>query len=191
MKKILYWPGMGQSIDILKKFKEELSKGNNLDIIDFKYDVNELIPNHWNILKKQYDWWVGISLGASLLYYSYNFVEIDKRPERLIIINPFSSREVLSKEKGFDLSKQWNFSPKEQRIDVGEIDLVTSIYDDKIPSYHGVELLNNAKSKNKKIIFVKSGHAIEDEDAQIELANLLLNKERKNERFNYCNLYKQ
>lgn len=156
MKKILYWPGMGQSADILKYLKTELSKSYQLDIVNFEYDVGNLEPGKWKILNDKFDWWIGISLGASLLYYSYNYVAEAKRPNRLTIINPFSSREKLSIEKGFDLSKQWNFSPKEKNINVNKIELVASVYDFKIPTYHGIELLNNANSTNKRIVFINS-----------------------------------
>jgi hypothetical protein len=191
MKKILYWPGMGQSADILKYLKTELSKSYQLDIVNFEYDVGNLEPGKWKILNDKFDWWIGISLGASLLYYSYNYVAEAKRPNRLTIINPFSSREKLSIEKGFDLSKQWNFSPKEKNINVNKIELVASVYDFKIPTYHGIELLNNANSTNKRIVFINSNHTIDKKEEQIELAKILLNEDEKNERFNYCNIYKQ
>ena len=191
MMKILYWPGMGQDLSILKTLRTELSEKNILQTINFRYDVGELKPKKWNILQEKFDWWIGISLGASLLYYAYNFIEESNRPTRLTIINPFSSRETLSLEKNFDLSKQWNFSPKEEIVDVSKIELISSVYDNKIPTYHGLELINNTKSKNKKIILVNSNHTIENIDAQIELSKILLNEEIKNERFNYCNVYKQ
>lgn len=191
MKKILYWPGMGQNIDILFDLKKELSKKFKLDIINFDYDVGNLNPLDWEILKNKYDWWIGISLGASLLYYSYNFIKKDIRPKRLTIINPFSSRKILSKEKGFDLSNQWDFSPKAQEVTVKKMELITSIYDEKIPNYHGFELINKTNSKNKKIILVNSNHIIENSKVQLELSKILLNGEIKNEKFNYCNIYKQ
>lgn len=191
MKRILYWPGMGQQKDILKHLRDELSKENIIDFIDFDYDKDELDPSKWNILKNKYDWWIGISLGASLLYYSYNFLKEEYRPKRITIINPFSSRKKLSEERNFDLSNQWNFMPKEQNINIEIIDLISSVYDSKIPMYHGIELLNDTNSKEKNLIFVNGGHTIDDLNAQIELAQILLNKGICNEGYNYCNIYKQ
>lgn len=191
MKRILYWPGMGQQKDILKHLRDELSKENIIDFIDFDYDKDKLNPSKWNILKNKYDWWIGISLGASLLYYSYNFLKEEYRPKRITIINPFSSRKKLSEERNFDLSNQWDFMPKEQNINIEIIDLISSVYDSKIPMYHGIELLNNTNSKEKNLIFVNEGHTIDDPNAQIELAQILLNKGICNEGYNYCNIYKQ
>ena len=45
MKRILYWPGMGQQKDILKHLRDELSKENIIDFIDFDYDKDELDPS--------------------------------------------------------------------------------------------------------------------------------------------------
>jgi hypothetical protein len=188
--KILYWPGMGQKDEILKNLKDTLAEEHDLDTIDFEYDTGILNPENWTILKKKYDWWIGISLGASLLYYTYNFISEDLRPQRLTIINPFSSREVLSKEKEFDISNQWNFTPKSQNIIVNRIELIASVYDSKISPYHGIELINKASSQNKKIIFVNSDHTIGEIEAQYELSKVLLNEENENERFDYCYIYK-
>ena len=63
--------------------------------------------------------------------------------------------------------------------------------DFKIPTYHGIELLNNANSTIKRIVFINSNHTIDKKEEQIELAKILLNEDEKNERFNYCNIYKQ
>ena len=193
-KKILYWAGMGQDLEILKYFRSELAhNGYEITPVTIKYDYGKLNPNSWNIIKNNSaDWWIGISLGASLLYYSYDFVVNINKPSRITIINPFSSREKLSKERNFDLSKQWNFTPKNAKCDVEEIDLVSSLYDIKIPMYHGIELLNNAVSKCKNLIFVSEGHTITDINVQKELANVLLNinREKNNEKYNYCNIYK-
>ena len=46
-------------------------------------------------------------------------------------------------------------------------------------------------SKEKNLIFVNGGHTIDDSNAQIELAQILLNKGICNEGYNYCNIYKQ
>ena len=191
MKKILYWPGIGQNTDILKYFRNEFTNDYKIDMIDFKYDIGDLNPQNWDIIHNNYDWWIGISLGASLAYYSYNYVTEIHKPYRLIIINPFSSRKLLSSEKGFNMLNQWDFSPKEIEIKVKEFDLVSSVFDTKIPTYHGIELLNKTISNNKNIVFVDSTHTIDNIEAQIQLANIFMEKSDKNVGINYCHIYKQ
>lgn len=195
--KILYWPGRGQDLEILKDFRSTLEeKGFQLDFIDIKYDEGILSPNTWKqVVQNDAIWWIGISLGASLLYYSMKYTNRNK-PSRITLINPFSSREVLSKEKNFNLENQWNFAPIDYAEKVNNLDLVLSINDTRIPMYHGVKILNNTICDNKQIIFINESHTIDNKNSQIELAralesNNILNRGGKNEGYNYCNFYKQ
>lgn len=195
--KILYWPGRGQNLDILKYFRKELeTQGFDLEYIHINYDKGNLEPYKWKqVVQNDANWWIGISLGASLLYYSLKFIEKNK-PNRITLINPFSSREVLSKERKFDLKNQWNFAPIDCVEKVNNFDIVLSINDIKIPMYHGVKLTNNTVCKNKQIIFINENHTIDNEKAQKELATILknndmLNRGVENEKYNYCNIYKQ
>lgn len=195
--KILYWPGRGQDLEILKDFRSTLEgKGFQLDFIDIKYDEGILSPNTWKqVVQNDAIWWIGISLGASLLYYSMKYTNRNK-PNRITLINPFFSREVLSKEKNFNLENQWNFAPIDYAEKVNNLDLVLSINDTRIPMYHGVKILNNTICDNKQIIFINESHTIDNKNAQIELAralesNNILNRGGKNEGYNYCNFYKQ
>lgn len=195
--KILYWPGRGQNLDILRDFRRTLEeKGFQLDLIDIKYDEGILSPDTWKqVVQNDAVWWIGISLGASLLYYSMKYTNRNK-PNRITLINPFSSREVLSKEKNFNLENQWNFTPIDYAEKVNNLDLVLSINDTRVPMYHGVKILNNTICDNKQIIFINESHTIDNKNAQIELAialedNNILNRGGKNERYNYCNFYKQ
>ena len=196
MKRILFWPGRGQNLKILENFRNELMKsGYEFDYINIQYDKGKLLPNKWKqVSDNNADWWIGISLGSALLYYSVNFTK-KNRPKRITLINPFSSREILAQEKGFDLSNQWGFSPKDYTINIENMDIVLSTYDKKIPMYHGIELLNKTICNNKKIVFVDSNHTIDDVNAQIELSDILIENESltggsSNERYNYCNIYK-
>ena len=190
-KNILYWPGRGQDTEVLKEFRKVLSNEYLIDIVNFEYDRGSLEPQRWNILQNKYSWWIGISLGASLEYYSYNYIELKNRPNRITLINPFSSRKILSEEKKFDISSQWDFAPRNSIIKVEKIDLVSSIFDTKIPMYHGIDLLDKAISNDKEIVFVNSNHTIDEKCAQIQLANILLGKSEENAEINYCNIYKQ
>ena len=196
MKKILFWAGRGQNLKILENFRNELIKaGFKIEYINIKYDEGELLPNKWKqVSDNNADWWIGISLGAALLYYSANYAK-ENKPKRITLINPFSSRKILSEEKGFDLSNQWEFSPKNCMLNIDNMDVVLSTYDTKIPMYHGIELLNKTICNNKKIVFVDSNHTIDNINAQIELSDILIENESSNggndnERYNYCSIYK-
>lgn len=194
--KILYWPGRGQNLDILKDFRNTLKEnGFEVECINVNYDQGNLNPWTWKqVVENKADWWIGISLGASLLYYSMKFIG-ENKPNRITLINPFSSREVLSKERKFNLENQWNFAPIDYVEEVNNLDMVLSINDTKIPMSHGAKLLYNTTCKNKQIIFVNESHTIDNENAQKELARVLLNNTISNrgeedERYHYCNIYK-
>ena len=192
-EKVLYAPGLGQNYKILQGFRDQLvSLKHDFAFIDFTYDEGEFNPKHYNCVRNNTsEWWIGISLGASVLYYLYNFAEI--KPKRITIINPFSDRKQLSIEKGFNISEQWNFAPKCMEIKVKHIDLVTSIYDKSIPMYHGIELLNKAEADTKNMIFVDADHQISNIEAQKELANCLhrvgTDRGKISDGYKYCNIY--
>lgn len=197
--RILYWPGRGQDLKVLKYFRNELlQNGFLIDVIDVEYDIGELNPLNWAKVKENNcDWWIGISLGASLLYYALNYVDDLCKPTRITLINPFCSRKNLSNEIGFDLTNQWDFSPIENTVNVDQIELVSSVFDVKIPMYHGINLLNKTISSNKKLIFIDEKHTIDLKEAQIELAQLLCDiniiekgKKGNGKGYNYCNIYK-
>ncbi len=195
--KILYWPGRGQNLNILNHFRKELeNQGFELECIKVNYDEGVLSPYTWKqVVENDAKWWIGISLGASLLYYSIKFTK-ENKPNRITLINPFFSREVLSKEKNFDLKGEWNFAPINCKEKIDNMDMVLSINDTKIPMYHGIKILNNTICANKQIIFINESHTINNKFAQIELAKILKNKKLSDrgtcdERFNYCDIYKQ
>lgn len=98
--KILYWPGRGQDLEILKDFRSTLEgKGFQLDFIDIKYDEGILSPNTWKqVVQNDAIWWIGISLGASLLYYSMKYTNRNK-PNRITLINPFFQEKYCLKRK--------------------------------------------------------------------------------------------
>lgn len=191
--KILYAPGLGKDYGLLKSFRQEIEKfGYEFQYINFDYDNGPFNPESFDcMINNKADWWIGLSLGASLLYYMVNYA--NPRPKRLTIINPFSDRYTLSKEKGFDISKQWNFAPISTIPIINQIDLVTSIYDKSIPLYHGLELLANAMATKKDIVYVKSDHQINDIVIQNELAEALVYSKTivKDKIYGnkYCNFY--
>jgi hypothetical protein len=168
-------------------------KGCDSTVVPFDYDAG-VMPfcknSDWcNWLEENtFEWWVGISLGASLAYTMAAIVNEKRSPVRITAINPFSSREKLSEEKDFSLQGQWNFSPISYDLKVHSIDMVISLYDEKIPIYHGISLLNHTVSSNKNLLFVNDSHQIPNNMAQAELAKILL-KEVDCVGNHYCFIY--
>lgn len=195
--KILLWPGIGKDLSVLDTFVEEL-KINNKEIIYFKedYDYEGLNPNNWcQVFSNDCDWWIGISLGASLLYYVYSYVPKEKRPSRITLINPFYSRRVLSKEKNFDIDKYWDFEPINMKEFIEHCELIVSNYDKNINPYHSLTLSFSINSVNKYIILINSDHTLKMNNVQKELADLLISYDERGYKIekenNNCNIYKQ
>jgi hypothetical protein len=199
---ILFWPGRGKSPDVLTRFLSVLNtNAYTIVTIPFEYDTG--IPpftahSEWETwcAENNFSWWIGISLGASLAYTFASLLNEANRPERLTLINPFASREILAKEKKFSINDQWNFSPIHYDLNLRKIDMVVSVFDKKIPIYHGISLLNKVVSSRKNLIFVDDNHQIQNEAAQKELAELLIvGKNTKREgncgKTYYCNVYQQ
>lgn len=198
-KKLLFWPGRGKQLNILIDFIAMIKKSHDVCIFPFEYDTGE-IPFYHNaqwckwLLNNRFDWWCGISLGASLSYVMSSLC-IGAIPERLTMINPFNSRGILAKEKNFSLENQWDFSLSDYMVEVNNIDMVLSVYDEKIPIYHGVSILNKTTANSKVLYFVNDNHRIENQEAQIELARLLTEEDRydrtQDSYSHYCYVYKQ
>jgi esterase/lipase len=193
--KILFWPGLGKDLTILSCFLANFrEKGYDITVVPFEYDF-DIMPFYKNsdwcdwLEENAFDWWIGISLGASLSYTMATFVNEKRSPIRITAINPFSSREILSKEKSFSLQGQWNFSPISYDLKIQSIDAVVSLYDEKIPMYHGISLLNHTISPKKNLIFVNDSHQIQNDTAQSELVSNLL-EEVDCGRNHYCFIYK-
>ena len=195
--KILFWPGIGQDNNILKTLKKTLyNYGYEIENINIKYDKKDLNPSNWKqVMENNASWWLGISLGASLLYYAYSFIPKENRPTRITLINPFSSRIVLSKEKNFDINKYWNFSPIEFPCFVKNFELILSTYDTNISPYHGLALINNTNANYKTIISITSDHVISNLSIQKYIARVLhaykKGKYTYEKKLDYCNIYQQ
>ena len=191
MTSILYALGRNNDISVLQTFRDFLRESFPLKILDIKFDEGDFeLSRFQGIVENDSDWWIGISLGASFLYYVLDIAEI--KPTRLTLINPFSSRRALSYEKHFDMHGQWDFTPKNKRCNIECIDVVISLYDQSIPIYHGLELLNQTDAKIKNLICICSDHQISEPAKQKELAALLvdLDKGCPGERqYMYCNIY--
>lgn len=187
---ILYAPGRGYDLSVLNVFRNELSKrGYIIHLLPTAYDEGYF--NQTDLLNRipiECTWWIGISLGASVLWTLSSLVE--SRSIRLTVINPFADRERLSREKGFNLRGQWNFKPIDYQSVAEHIDVVVSIYDEAIGARHSLELLSSAQPEVKKLILVKSDHQINNLEAQIELVKLLTHTEEDSHADGkYCDIY--
>lgn len=182
--KVLYWPGRGQNLDILSDFRRSLEAcGAEIECIGFSYDCGPLSPQTWTEVRDNHaEWWIGLSLGASLACYSLLFASV--KPKRLTLINPFFSREQLSSEKHFSLDGQWKFSLNGINEFV-DLEIVVSIHDDKIPLHHSFDILRQNSFSNAKMIFVDDNHTIDDSLAQRELASVLLGRNHGKSRYSY------
>ena len=193
--KILYAPGMGKDLNILSEFRRTLQKFCEVEIFAAPYDSGELNPVAMKqVVENDCDWWIGLSLGASLLYYSAAFCPKKFLPQRLTVINPFSCRKKLAAERNFSLDGQWIFSPEKVEVDVEILDAAISLNDISIPIYHGIKLLNLAKSATKNLVFVDANHQITDRRAQIELAEVLTHLDSEDfdfDSYNSCNVYQR
>ena len=198
-KKMLFWPGRGKSLSVLCDFLAVLKTVYDICVFPFEYDVREVPFHHkscwysW-IKENKFDWWCGLSLGASLSYAMASLCS-ENTPTRITLINPFYSREKLSEEKGFSLKNQWNFHLSDCQVNINYFDMVLSVYDRKIPIYHGINILNMTRADIKRIIFVEDSHCIDNQNNQIELAHILLgdnDDEKFNNKFSkHCHVYKQ
>lgn len=181
---------MGKSPYVLRKLLDELAMSHEVCVFPFEYDCGELpfcrdsLWCGW-LEKNNFSWWCGLSLGASLAFVMSSLCP----PERLTMINPFCSRKILSREKGFSLAAQWDFSPDEYFSEVKTAEAVLSVHDEKIPLWHGVKLLNHISAESKTLIFVDGNHCIDDVHAQSELAGTLTGGGNHNA--DYCNVYQR
>lgn len=191
MNSILYAPGRNNDMSVLSAFRDCLGESFPLKILDLKFDEGSFEPSRFReIVENDSDWWIGISLGASFLYYVWDIAVI--KPARLTLINPFSSRKILSYEKHFDMKDQWDFTPKNKRCNVECIDVVISLYDHSVPIYHGLELLNQTEAQIKNLICISSNHQIPELTKQKELAAILVNLAKGypgEKQYMYCNVY--
>jgi hypothetical protein len=171
---------MGKDMSVLTYFRQSLCRyGYEIVVFPFEYDNGEdpfrpnseyleWLDNHYFV------WWIGISLGASFSYVlASKSIDIAK-PHRLTLINPFCSREVLAKERDFSLANQWDFSPIKWSVSLYRIDFVLSLYDEKIPMYHGLRLYCKSNAEIKELKIVKDNHIIHIKENQEKLVEYLL-----------------
>lgn len=187
-KSILYWQGRGRNPLELINFNKTLKHhGFSTQIMPLDYDIG-LMPNnpesriyqwiHCQIKTTQ-DWWIGLSLGASVAYILASSAMTGSIPQRITLINPFANREKLAKEKNFSLNQQWVINPINHRLCVPIVDIVLSVNDNRIPIKHGQALLPMITAKELRVIMLDADHTISDSTAQLDLANVLLRDWKK------------
>ena len=189
---ILYAPGRGNDMSVLSDFREELFRsGKSLRTIPFLYDKGSFNPRKLlSLVPSHYPWWIGISLGASLLWMLASYSDCACRPQRLTLINPFADRARLSSERGFSLEGQWNFAPINHKLCLQHIDIVLSVHDEAISAAHGLELLMAVKACVKELIIIDGDHRITNTATQRELARLLIReKVNRNDDNQHCHIY--
>lgn len=170
--RILYAPGRGKNLRILHIFREELaSLGHSLEILPVPYDTGPLLPA--SIITSRYDWWIGLSLGASLLCHVFPFADKSLRPFRITAINPFFDRCELACQKNFSMIGQWDFTLADSRIKIPLFDAVLSLADQAIPMEHGMRLSASVTADANHLITVRADHQLTDNSAQRELARIL------------------
>jgi hypothetical protein len=182
-KSILYWQGRSRNESELSHFHQELKlRGYSTEIMPIDYDTG-LPPNNpkssiyeWTYRQtnRTYDWWIGLSLGASVAYMVASSYATCSNPKRLTLINPFSNREKLAREKKFSLNGQWVINPINHQLHVSVVDIVLSVNDNRIPIEHGKSLLPMIVAKKIRVILLDADHAISDATAQSDLASFLL-----------------
>ncbi len=195
-KNFLFWPGRGKSQKVLSNFIKLIGEVYEVSVFPFEYDIGSqpfTLDSIWYkwLKENRFDWWCGISLGASLLYVMSSLCQ-EITPERITMINAFNSRSLLANEKGFSMEGQWNIDLSNYTSYVNKFEVVISVFDEKIPMHHSIEILNSTFSELKRLIFVDSNHCIQNEVVENELANLLLEETYggKDNRFNkYCHIY--
>ena len=170
--RILYAPGRGKDLRILHAFRKELvSLGHSMDILPVPYDTGPLLAGA--IISARYDWWIGLSLGASLLCYVFPFTDTSLRPVRITAINPFFDRCELARQKNFSMAGQWDFTLADSRINIPSFDVVLSLADQSIPMEHGMRLSASVTADANHLVTVRADHQVADTSAQRELARVL------------------
>ena len=190
-KNILYWPGFSRAEDELSYFQTEF-RNKDFEITKFpqNYDYGVINPTEWiNLINWNFDWWIGMSLGASVMIYSLKYLPKYFFPKRITIINPFYSRSELAKENGFNMENQMDFQLDFKIEGPETVELISSTDDEKIKMNHGIKVINNFEKSKKSIIFVSDNHRIGTPVAQKELAKLLISERLVNEEYKYCNIY--
>ena len=93
----------------------------------------------------------------------------------------------------FSMDGQWNFSLSENIGSVKELDMVVSLYDNKIPLHHSIEIMSETIVDSKYLFFVDDDHCISNSDIQIELADLFCNyyEKKQFEEYKHCHIYQQ
>jgi len=181
---VLYWPGIRRDSKELSVFFEQLTcNGYEVQIVPPLYDVGMPPEFAENAIKcwlhdsanNKSNWWVGLSLGASIAHVVAATIHQSLCPQRLTLINPFSDRVELSHEKGFSLQGQWCFVPHQFRNDFSCADIVLSKDDQHVSNHHGRRMLSCYASNNVRLLELSGvSHDLADGQKQSELVDALL-----------------
>ena len=180
MKKltVLYFPGIHRLPNELEHFflllKEKTGASIYISPIQYDTGIFTLTPFYdWLNSIPRPDWWIGLSLGASLAWMAAAECPEMLRPARLTLLNPFANRKILAETAGFSMSNQWDLVPEQVEVPPGiKTDAVISRQDSKIPWECKRNLIH--KIPKGQVSLIDTDHAFSSEQEQILLFKTLL-----------------
>jgi hypothetical protein len=181
-KSILYWPGIRRSSSELSTVWQELgSAGYQVTWLDVLYDRGAPPDSpsgpvaQWLAQRPRAEWWIGLSLGASVAHIAASTSPLWLRPQRLTLINPIANRKKLAKMRGLTLDQGWPLIAEQFTVHgIQEVDLVLSTLDTQVPPEQGLSLIKCFPKARLHVIELDAGHAIEEVAMQRLLVACLL-----------------
>ncbi len=180
---ILFFPGIHRRDDELKTFFTLAKRYKHISysVYPLPYDTGNLTIKpfeEWlNSNQTIPSWWIGLSLGACLAWYSASTIQEDLLPKRLTIVNPFSNRRALAQLRGFSMDNQWDLNLENANIPASvNVSAIISLHDAKIPLCCKRALLNKMPIRSQ--FFIDADHSLSENFAQHSMFNYLLNNEQ-------------
>lgn len=176
---ILYFPGIRRLPDELAfTFSRLASAGFRVWTLPVPYDVGKdfsPVPfaEYLRSCGMNFQWWAGLSLGASVSWVLAAHLPEELLPKRLTLINPFSDRRKLAEIRGFSLEGQWPIVPEQYDLPPRIFaEMVLSENDEKIPEQCRTGLCR--KLPREAVFRMKGDHAFTESETQFHLAERLL-----------------
>jgi hypothetical protein len=179
---VLYWPGMRRSPSEFATLWQGLSgAGFAVSWVDVPYDCGPPPDSpisavaRWLAQRPLAEWWIGLSLGASVAHVAAATAAAGRCPRRLTLINPIADRVKLAEERGFSLEGRWPLLAEQFPVfGVAAVDLILSTHDMRVPPEQGRSLVKCYPASSVRVVEVATGHAFEDVAIQRSLLSSLL-----------------